>query len=214
MNTWFKYPKTLHFPWSPGLQNDDKEMPLPDVLTNFTGEEIIMTEKLDGENTSMYRDHIHARSVYSGDHPSRSWVKALHGRIKSDIPEDWRVVGENCFAHHSIFYEGLETYFYVFGIYDNNNVCLSVDDTLEWCQLLSLTFVPILYRGQFDLELIKNWQVDLNTQEGYVVRKTKSFHYNDFQKNVAKWVRKGHVQTDQHWMSKPVVKNKLNDEKI
>jgi hypothetical protein len=86
-------------------------------------------------------------------------------------------------------------------------VCLSVDDTLEWCQLLGLTFVPILYRGQFDLELIKNWQIDLDTQEGYVVRKTNAFHYNDFQKNVAKYVRKGHVQTDAHWLSKPVVKN-------
>jgi hypothetical protein len=204
---WYKYSKTLHFPWSPGLQNDDREMPLPDVLTNFTGADIILTEKLDGENTSMYRDHIHARSVYSGDHPSRSWVKALHGRIKGDIPEDWRIVGENCFAHHSIYYEGLDTYFYVFGIYDHNNVCLSVDDTLEWCQLLGLTFVPILYRGQFDLELIKNWQIDLDTQEGYVVRKTNAFHYNDFQKNVAKYVRKGHVQTDAHWLSKPVVKN-------
>lgn len=207
MENRFKYPKTLHFPWSPGLQNDDREMPMPDVLINFTGKWVISTEKLDGENTSMYRDHIHARSVYSGDHPSRSWVKSLHGRIKDQIPEDWRIVGENCFAHHSIFYENLETYFYVFAIYNDKNECLSVDDTLEWCYLLDLQFVPILYRGPWELDLIKNWQIDLNTQEGYVVRNTNSFHYNDFQRNVAKYVRKGHVQTDQHWMSKPVVRN-------
>jgi len=203
----YKYGKTLHFPWSLGLQNDDREMPLSDVIENFTGKEIILTEKLDGENTSMYKDHIHARSVYSGDHPSRSWVKSLHGQIKNDIPEDWRIVGENCFAHHSIFYDKLETYFYVFAIYNQDNLCLSVDDTTEWCNLFGLKFVPVWYRGQFDLEMIKGWQIDLNTQEGYVVRNTTSYHYNDFQKNVAKYVRKGHVQTDQHWMSKPVVKN-------
>ena len=166
-----------------------------------------MTEKLDGENTSMYRDRIHARSLDSGHHPSRSWVKALHGEIKGNIPEGWRIVGENCYAHHSIFYEGLDTYFYVFAIFDENNICLSVDDTLVWCELLGLTFVPIWYRGIFDLKTIQGWQIDLNTQEGYVVRNTASYHYSQFQQNVAKYVRKGHIQTDQHWMSKPVVKN-------
>lgn len=212
METRFKYPKTLHLPWSPGLQNDDRLMPLEDVKLNFRDREVIATEKLDGENTSMYCDHIHARSVYSGDHPSRSWVKALHGRIKNDIPEDWRIIGENCFAHHSIFYDKLETYFYVFAIYNDKNICLEWDEMVYWCDLFDLKTVPILFKGQFDLEFIKNLQNQLNleTQEGYVIRNTHSFHYSDFQKNVAKFVRKGHVQTDQHWMSKPVVRNLLN----
>lgn len=207
--TLYKQQKTLHFPWSPGLQNDDRLMPLSDVLENFTGKEIVLTEKLDGENTSMYRHKSHARSLDSGHHPSRSWAKALHGQIKEEIPEGWRIVGENCYAHHSIFYENLETYFYVFAIFDENNVCLSIDETLIWCRLLELTHVPILYRGMWDLELVKGWQIDLDTQEGYVVRNAASYRYDDFQKNVAKYVRKGHIQTDQHWMSKPVVKNLL-----
>lgn len=25
MENWFKYPKTLHVPWAPGLQNDDRD---------------------------------------------------------------------------------------------------------------------------------------------------------------------------------------------
>lgn len=87
MENRYKYPKTLHLPWSPGLQNDDRMMSFEDVIQNFTGNNVVISEKLDGENTSMYRDGIHARSVYSGDHPSRSWVKALHGQIKHDIPK-------------------------------------------------------------------------------------------------------------------------------
>lgn len=213
MENYFKYPKTLHFPWSPGLQNDDRMMPMEDVLANFSGKEVVVTEKLDGENTSLYRDHIHARSVYSGDHPSRSWVKALHGQIKNNIPENWRICGENVFAHHSIFYSNLETYFYVFGIYNENNICLSWNETVEWCNLLDLIHVPVIFEGIFELPKMMNLHniLDLEKNEGACTRNSNSFHYNDFQKNVAKYVRKGHVQTDQHWMSKPVVKNLLKD---
>lgn len=214
MNTRYKYKKTLHLPWSPGLQNDDRMMPWTDVEENFSGNIVVVSEKLDGENTSLYSDHIHARSVYSGDHPSRSWVKALHGRIKNDIPEGWRICGENVYAHHSIFYENLETYFYVFGIYNERNECLSWKETCEWCALLGLNTVPVLWNDIFQLDVIQHYfplTLDFDRVEGFVVRNKNSFHYNNFQKNVAKYVRKGHVQTDRHWMSKPVVKNLLKD---
>ena len=42
-----------------------------------------------------------------------------------------------------------------------------------------------------------------------MVRLSKSFRYNDFSSCVAKWVRAGHVQTDEHWSSQEIVKNKL-----
>ncbi len=31
----------------------------------------------------------------------------------------------------------------------------------------------------------------------------------DFQKSVVKWVRKGHVQTDEHWMNRIITPNGL-----
>ena len=82
-----KYPKTLHLPWSESLQNDDRMMLYEDVIKNFSNNDVVITEKLDGENTSMYSDHIHARSLDSQYHPSRSWVKGLHGSIKYLIPD-------------------------------------------------------------------------------------------------------------------------------
>ena len=45
--------------------------------------------------------------------------------------------------------------------------------------------------------------------EGYVVRLADSFDVGDFSKSIAKYVRAGHVQTDEHWLDKPMVKNEL-----
>lgn len=210
----FKYPKTFHLPWSEGLQNDDRLIPTVDV---FHGRNIIVTEKMDGENTSMYRDHIHARSLDSKHHPSRNLVKALHGVIQHEIPEGWRICGENLYATHSIHYRYLPSYFLVFGIYDDKNVCLSWDETLDWCGLLGLQTVPLLYRGPWDEDIVKDcWtkesvftgpNKETDEQEGYVLRVAEAFDYEKFGRSVAKFVRKNHVQTDEHWLLKPVVPN-------
>lgn len=221
-----KYPRTYHLPWSPGTTSDDRI--LPDV-NHFEGQEIIVTEKLDGENTSMYRNHIHARSLDSQHHESRNWVKALHGHIKHEIPESFRICGENVYAKHSIHYRFLKTYFYVFGMYDDK-ICLSWDETIEFTKLLGLQTVPVLYRGIWDEEKVKACftgrstasnlsdhlkdEEYLDPQEGYVVRVTAAFPYDAqddglSSKYTAKYVRAKHVQTSVHWMSEAVVPNLL-----
>jgi len=89
----YKYPRTYHFPWSPGLINDDKM--LQDVNC-FEGKIVIITEKMDGENTTMYHDYIHARSLDSRDHPSRSYVKGIWGNIKHEIPLLYKISEGSC----------------------------------------------------------------------------------------------------------------------
>ncbi|MGL4611384.1 MAG: RNA ligase family protein [Trueperaceae bacterium] len=207
--SYYKYPRTPHLPWSPGVSEDD--LLLSDSFM-FEGQEVIVTEKLDGENTSMYSDHIHARSLDSRQHPSRTWVKAFHGTIAHLIPAGWRLCGENMYARHSISYETLKSYFYIFSIWNEKNVCLSWQETKEWAELLGLELPPILYQGQWYESNIHAITLNLETQEGYVVRNTESFAYVDFQKHVAKWVRKNHVQTDQHWMHSEVIPNGLVSE--
>ncbi len=209
---YYKYSKTLHLPFSPGLQNDDRLLPSVEV---FVGREVVVSEKMDAENTTLYRDHLHARSVDSKHHPSRNWIKAFHGSICNDIPDGFRICGENMYAMHSIHYRSLPSYFLVFGIYDENNICLSWDKTVEWCELLGLETVPVLYRGIWDEKLIKecwtgkNFYDDRDEQEGYVVRTADAFPYDDFADNVTKFVRKGHVQTSEHWMLQKIVPNLL-----
>ena len=204
MNNLFKYPRTHHLPWSRSRTDDDK------ILKNcdhFIGMNVGVFIKMDGENTNLYKDYYHARSLDSNNHSSRNFVKAFHATFKNDIPDDWRICGENVFARHSIAYSALKSYFYGFSIWNEENYCLSWKETLEYFQLFGITPVEEIYRGIWDEEIIKN--LDYGDQEGYVVRNIESFHYSDFKKNVAKNVRPHHVQTDKHWMSQEIVPNEL-----
>ena len=203
----YKYPRTSHLPWSKGRTDDDLyQLNLAIKPT----EEIVITEKLDGENTSMYQDGIHARSIDSKHHPSRTWVKSLQGRIGHLIPPELRLCGENMYAKHSIAYQELESYFYLFSIWEGD-LCLAWDETLEWAELLDLHVVPELYRGFLADVDLRNVHKTLNLehQEGFVIRPTRSIKRSEFSDYVLKWVRPSHVQTDQHWMHQAVVPNQL-----
>jgi hypothetical protein len=202
----YKYPRTPHLPWSPGASSDDIWLDAPHP---FVGREVVVTEKLDGENTTMYTDHIHARSIDSKHHPSRDWVKQFHANIAYHIPKSWRVCGENMFAKHSIGYDSLESYFYMFSIWNEHNVSLSWDETLEWAALLGCVTPRELYRGTWDEALFRSWDIDTNVCEGYVVRLASCFAFSAFADSVAKWVRTNHVQTDQHWMHQAITPNQL-----
>lgn len=206
-----KYPSTFHLPWSEGVQNDDHIMPSTE---RFEGSHVVVTEKMDGENTSLYSDHIHARSLDSANHPSRNWVKNHWATVRTSIPDGWRICGENMYAQHSIAYSNLETYFLVFSIWNEKNECLSWNETLEWVDMLELSTVPILYEGEYNEKKIKQlWnEMDPMFHEGYVVRVADSFHYSEFAECVGKFVRKGHVQTDEHWMKGPMTLNRIREE--
>lgn len=201
-----KYPRTRHLPWSPGSTSDDL---FADSLLPFEGQRVIVTEKMDGENTSLYRDGIHARSIDGRHHPSRDWVKAMHGRMAHLIPDGWRVCGENLYALHSVGYSQLQSYFLLFSIWDDENQCLSWDETVEWSKLLGLTHVPVLHDGLYDEARLRGMKPNTALTEGYVVRLASRFPYADFSDAVAKWVRTNHVQSEEHWMHKSVVPNRL-----
>lgn len=209
MATDTKYPRTFHLPWSPGASSDDKKMA---STAGLDGQDLVVTTKMDGENTTLTSKGWHARSLDSGRHPSRSWVAALQGRVGPLIPRGWRVCGENLFAQHSIHYDDLPDYFLVFGIWDEANYCLSWDDTELWCQLFVLTPVPV--RARLCAAEWEQWKatqkgVEEPGVEGYVVRTRWGFHASEFSTRVGKWVRPGHVQTSDHWMNQPMIQNQL-----
>lgn len=207
-----KYPKTFHLPFSEGLQNDDRMMSLDDYEL-FKTFDVVASEKMDGESFSVYKTDTHARSLDSGDHPSRSWSKAFAAIFQHEIPEGWRFVFENCYAHHSIFYDSLPTYCFLLNVWDDQNFCLDWNHTQLIANKLELQVPKIYYEGKYDEKIIKEiyQSLDKTKVEGLVIRNIERFHYDDFKKNVVKLVRKGHVQTSEHWMSKPVVKNLLKD---
>lgn len=194
-----KYPRTYHLPWSGSVGKDDRVLKSTD---NFSGKRVIVTEKMDGENTTMYSDKIHARSIDGRSHMSRDWAKQFWSTIKADIPDRWRICAENLWAKHSIEYDSLDSFLYGFSVWNNRNMCLGWDDAKEWFELLGIKVVNVLYDGVFDQDLIKgiSSKQDYEKAEGYVVRVAHEFDYRDFRKFVAKFVRPNHVQTTQHWM--------------
>lgn len=204
-----KYPRTFHLPFSKGVASDDK------VATNFTsiqGKEVVVTVKMDGENTTFYPNAAtHARSVDSGSHESRDWMRRFVAERAWKLPQGWRVCGENLYAQHSLRYHNLHSYFYGFSIWTDHNVCVSWDDTLELFQELEVHPVQELWRGIFDLGHLKQLAdtVDTSSMEGFVVRPVDSFNFNAFNLNVFKWVRANHVTTDKHWRHSELVKNGL-----
>ncbi|MFC4465110.1 RNA ligase family protein [Streptomyces xiangluensis] len=200
------YPRTRHLPWSPGASADDLRVT---DLSGLRGREVVVTEKLDGENTTLYADGLHARSLDSAHHPSRAWVKALQGRIGHAIPQGWRVCGENMYARHSIAYEDLESWFYGFSVWDADGRCLDWDRTVTYLRGLGIPAPRVLWRGVFDERALRALRLDPVRQEGYVVRVVDAFGAEEFGQRVAKWVRAGHVRTDTHWMHAAVVENGL-----
>lgn len=204
-----KYPSTKHFDFSPGLTRGDTVI---EYLDMFQGKRIVVSEKIDGENTTMYTDHLHARSLDSRNHPSRNWVKSFHGSIAHLINPNHRICGENVYAKHSIYYTELLSYFYGFSVWDiERNTALSWDDTIEVFDDLGIISAPVLYRGDFSLKVLVDLAVNLDIEhhEGFVVRIEDEIPFDQFDVCVAKWVRPGHVQTDEHWSHGPVVPNLL-----
>lgn len=207
-----KYPRTPHLPGSPGATNDDRILT---TTAHFEGMTVVVTEKMDGENCTIGKGYTHARSRDSGPHESRSWVKGLAAQVGLELPDGWRLCGENLFAQHSIPYDALPSYFTLFSVWDEHNNCLSWDDTEAVAQMLGIHTVPVLYKGPWNEKKIvavfdgKSKYSLGGPAEGYVVRNAAGFAFSSFDRNIAKFVRSGHVQTGDHWMQKKVIPNKL-----
>lgn len=205
-----KYPRTPHLPWSLGRSDDDV---VAVNLTRLLDTTIVVTEKMDGENTTLYHDGYHARSIDSRYHPSRSWLADFHSRISYMIPDRMRICGENMYARHSIHYRDLDSYFLGFSVWFGQR-CLPWSETLEVFTNLSISPVPVLYQGPYDVRKLESLsrEMDVSRHEGYVVRPALGFDLQDFDRCVFKFVRAGHVTTSQHWQHTAVVPNQLRSQ--
>lgn len=203
----YKYPSTPHLPLSMGVHRDDTVLLGQE---NFIGKEVVVTVKMDGENTTLYPDYLHARSLDSRHHPSRDWVKGFHSGIRFAIPDGYRICGENVYAQHSIRYKDLKTYFYGFSVWYEEK-CLDWATTLYFFDEVGIEPVPVLYKGVFDEKVLEKLAKEFDTEknEGFVVRLAEEFTRDDFAVSCAKWVRQNHVQTNKHWAHQAVVPNKL-----
>ena len=152
--------------------------------------------------------------VYARSHATfttSAWsreVRQLHKlSVEDELGDGVFLFGENMEGIHSIEYSNLESYFYIFGIRDND-IWIPWEKVEEYSYLLDIPTVPVLFKGvvnsakelQQIVEDLVSKPSELGGQrEGIVVRTAGMFHNDDFADNVMKWVRKGHVSTDVHW---------------
>lgn len=207
-----KYPRTPHLSYSPGKTAGDKLLENEDC---FKGKNVVVLEKLDGENTTITSKHCYAKSLDSIAHWSRDHVVRLQGNIAPLLPETLRLHGENVYATHTIAYKGLPDYYFLFGA-SQDEVFLSWEEVLKIASEYYFFYPKVIYQGKYDKGLIQSAWAQYKQEplyckepEGYVIRNTESFLLDEFRENVAKYVRQNYVQVDQHWMFKNQKQNLL-----
>lgn len=136
-----KYCRSLHAHISLGTTSDDRFMPNGYVKAFSDMDKLILTEKLDGENNSIKKDGLFARSHTA---PTVSpWTKPLRerwGLIKNDLG-DLELFGEGMYGIHSIAYSKLESFYYLFAVRENGR-WLSWEEVKFYAALFDFPTVP------------------------------------------------------------------------
>jgi hypothetical protein len=210
-----KYGRTFHYPFSPGTTSDDRinHEYWPDINSI---EQIVHTEKLDGENTCLNQYGVFARSHAAPTrHPWANYLKERWHLIKNELG-DLEIFGENIYAIHSIKYLEIEQHFYVFAV-RHLDQWLAWEEVKFYAALLDFPTVPELKIQQpsdqhFLEKTVLNFvnqpsifqSLDIHTDEactmeGIVSRNADEYLVGNLKKNVFKYVRKNHVKTDAHW---------------
>jgi hypothetical protein len=194
---------------------------MPDV-TGLLNVKVTISEKLDGSNVCLEREGVYARSHNQApDHPSFDLLKAFHASVRHKIPDGLQIFGEWLYAKLSIHYSALPSYLMLFGVRNLDSMFwLSWEDTVLWAEELGVPTVPVLswkrvFGSRKELNSYLEYAATGDSggggweMEGLVVRLHQEFPDEDFPWSVGKWVRKNHVQTDEHWRTQPIVRNLL-----
>lgn len=207
-----KYPRTPHLPQSRGITDDDEVLSETQVRQYFSNEELVWTEKMDGENITIYPDgSFHSRSLTAHHKPYHSYLQnaiipplieklgELEGELK-DLSNGMRICGEYLYARHGVSYDDLKSFFLVFSIW-HEDLCLPWNLTELLCRKWELQTVPILAIAPYDEHFLRKLidETEQGTREGFVIRPTNAFLRSFFDMNVAKYVRANRPVTPSDW---------------
>lgn len=166
---------------------------------------------MDGENSSIYADgYFHIRSIDktrpSKDGRAKAWSQLVSPLLSSDGYH--RMVFENLHDQHSIHYKKdtdnpLQSYYqclFITKIIGDEEWTLPYTEQIEFCNKWGVGMPPLLAisNGINSLSTYVS-RLNLDLQEGVVVRSPESFRLEDLSHYVGKWVRPNHVQTDEKW---------------
>jgi hypothetical protein len=80
-------------------------------------------------------------------HPSFGPAKQLAAEISYALPPSVQLFGENMFGVHSLEYDNLTSFFYIFAALDRGCRWLPWDHVTELANEVSVPMVPVLTRG-------------------------------------------------------------------
>jgi hypothetical protein len=135
------------------------------------------------------------------------------------LPPHLQPSGEDLFGVHSIEYDPLPDSFFLFHVLDREIGNIGKERTegdrfwawpavKTFAGIYDLQLVPVVYEGSFTstdqitdffMQMIKLPSKLGPVREGFVMRTAGNFAFEDFGRNVCKFVRPNHVQTDEHW---------------
>ena len=194
-----KFPRTPHLPFSGSIGSDDLRIK---DLSQFYGKDIIITEKMDGENISIYKDGWHARSLGSKHKDYHSYLQnKILPQIQAKLESNLRLVGEYLYKRHTIPYDDLEGFFELFAAVYARDKGFEVQPWtfVQFCSgVLDIPTVPeLIYIKKFSqkdekvlYDLVNSFE--RNGLEGFVIRNAARFPLEKWSENVAKYVRKGY----------------------
>lgn len=237
-NKKLKYPHTPYLSFSPNVDEKDIRESGYISTRSLLNKPLYFSIKMDGSNVVLTKDYVAARNGYDAVHASFDMLKQNYAEIKNYIPDDLMLFCEWLYAKHSIHYTGtlkLHNYLQCFGIY-NRKTCmwLSVPDKnrlvnelmectsnkpliagtpyLQWYNYSDFLLKSKIFTSEKDLvsEIIRIGNNAIsNGHEGIVIRNLYAFHSDNWKDNIAKYVRKDHVQTNEHWSHLPIVRNEV-----
>ena len=204
-----KYPRTPYSPWSAANPHN---RPAPD-MTRFVGQQIVITEKLDGSNTLLRRGQACPRSADSASASPWLAMARKHHAWKTIPLPDLQLYGEDIYGVHAIEYDSVpeNATFRLFAAREND-AWLSWDAVAALARKLDILTVPVLHRGTPETlrELRREAEALMRQpsaigpeKEGIIIRIAGSFPASEFDRSVCKMVRPGHVQpADDHWSNR------------
>lgn len=205
------YPRIAHLVQGLGTP-DDRVLPST-VSGDLLDSEVIVEEKLDGANVSIWVDDDGrlscatragpgARDRAGQLGPLRAWLAANDARLR-DMLGDWPVVyAEWLLLAHSVSYDRLPSYLVVLDLWDPDEGFADVEDRDELSDRVNVPHPPRLWRGvprsvERLEHLITRSAWGAEPSEGVIVRRVGAG-----EPRMAKLLRPGFLHLgDEHWMA-------------
>ena len=170
---------------------------------------MVVTEKLDGGNTLLHAGEVYSRSVSAPSGAKWMAMVKKHHAWKVNEPDVY-LYGEDIYGVHSITYEPIAEHetFRAFALRDGDGAFAAFEEVETYARCLAIPVVPVLFRGVFRSvaevrAFVEHAHDDPSAlggeREGVILRLARRFPAEEFQDNVCKSVRAGHVQTEEHW---------------